>query len=293
MKQGSFEELLKLAEKEMEGPYQLPKGWRWVRLGEVTKVNPSKSEVTNLPDSIEVSFVPMDAVNEETGQIINPGVRKLGEVRKGYTYFCEKDVLFAKITPCMENGKCAVARNLKNRLGFGSTEFHVIRPSGAILSEWIHLYLRQQSTRSEATKFFTGSVGQQRVPREFLEHLQIPLPPLSEQKRIVARIGELFSKIEKIAKLREEAKDLAKALIPSALHQVFSKVDEKGWKWVRLGEVLKEDRRMINPQDFPNKEFWLVTMDCIESDTGRLLKVIKSRGRNIKSAKYMLSLIHI
>jgi len=178
MRQMSFEEL---SEKDIEGPYKLPEGWRWVRLGEVTKINPSKKEIREISDDTEVSFVPMDAVDDKKGEIISPEIRKLKDVRKGYTYFGEGDVIFAKITPCMENGKCAVAKNLTNGLGFGSTEFHVIRALNNISSNWVYFYLRQRSTRDEAVKYFTGSVGQQRVPKEFLKNLQIPLPPLSEK----------------------------------------------------------------------------------------------------------------
>ena len=229
---------LKIFSKEETGPYELPKGWRWVRLGEVCEINPSKKEITSISNDLEVSFIPMDAVDEGKGEIVNSEIRKIKEVRKGYTYFKEEDVIFAKITPCMENGKCAIAKNLVNKLGFGSTEFHVIRPLNSVLSEWIWFYLRQQHIREEATKYFTGSVGQQRVPKEFLENLLLPLPSLPEQKRIVARIEALFSKIDETKRLRKEANDLAKTLLPSALHEVFSKADEKGWKWVRLGEVL-------------------------------------------------------
>jgi len=225
------------ATEEIRGPYELPNGWEWVRLGNVSQINPSKKEIADISDDLEVSLVPMNAVDEEKGEIVNSEIREVRKVRKGYTYFKEGDVIFAKITPCMENGKCAIAKNLINKLGFGSTEFHVIRSIGFILPEWVWHYLRQKQIREEATKYFTGSVGQQRVPEEFLERLLVPLPPLEEQKRIVARIEQLFSKIDEVKKLRKEALEEAKALLPSALHQVFSKADEKGWKWVRLGEV--------------------------------------------------------
>ena len=284
---------LKIFLKEETGPYELPKGWKWVRLGEVCEINPSKKEITHISDDLEVSFIPMDAVDEGQGEIVSPEIRKIKDVRKGYTYFKEGDVIFAKITPCMENGKCAIAKNLVNKLGFGSTEFHVIRPLNSVLSEWIWFYLRQQHIREEATKYFTGSVGQQRVPKEFLENLLLPLPPLPEQKRIVARIEALFSKIDEIKRLRKEANDLAKTLPQSTLHEVFSKADEKGWRWVRLGEVLKEDRKTINPQDYPAKNFWLVTMDCVESNTGKLLNKINLCGKEIKSTKYQFNFNHV
>jgi len=245
---------LKIFLKEETGPYELPKGWRWVRLGEVCEINPSKKEITHISDDLEVSFIPMDAVDEGKGEIVNSEIRKIKEVRKGYTYFKEGDVIFAKITPCMENGKCAIAKNLVNKLGFGSTEFHVIRPLNSVLSEWIWFYLRQQHIREEATKYFTGSVGQQRVPKEFLENLLLPLPSLPEQKRVVARIEALFSKIDEIKRLRKEANDLAKTLLQSALHEVFSKADEKGWRWVRLGEVMETTSGGTPQRSI--KEYW-------------------------------------
>jgi len=100
---------------------RLPEGWRWVRLGEVSQINPSKKEIERLSDNINVSFIPTDAIDERRGKIITQETRKLNQVKKGYTFFKEKDVIFAKITPCMENGKCAIAKKLTNGVGFGST----------------------------------------------------------------------------------------------------------------------------------------------------------------------------
>ncbi len=230
------ENVIKTVDKEgFQGAYELPEGWKWARLGNVAEVNPSKSEIKDLPENIEISFIPMDAVDGVRGKIISVQIRILKDVKKGYTYFRENDVIFAKITPCMENGKCAIANDLVNGIGFGSTEFHVVRSNKNTISEWIWHYLRQKWVREEATKYFTGSVGQQRVPEEFLEKLEIPFPPLEEQKRILARIDELFRKFDEIKKVRKEMSEKAKALFPSALHEVFSKADEKGWKWVQLG----------------------------------------------------------
>ena len=192
-----------------------------MRLGEVCEINPSKKEITHISDDLEVSFIPMDAVDEGQGEIVSPEIRKIKDVRKGYTYFKEGDVIFAKITPCMENGKCAIAKNLVNKLGFGSTEFHVIRPLNSVLSEWIWFYLRQQHIREEATKYFTGSVGQQRVPKEFLENLLLPLPLLPEQKRIVAYLDNIQQKAQALQRLQEETEKEVEKVREAILHKAF------------------------------------------------------------------------
>jgi type I restriction enzyme S subunit len=223
----------------IEGPYKLPKGWRWVRLGEVCIINPRRPRIFREPNK-PTSFIPMSAIDEETGTITAPEVRPFKELSKGYTYFEENDILFAKITPCMENGKVAIARGLTDRIGFGSTEFHVLRPKSSVFSEWIWLFIRRKQFREDAKKFFRGGVGQQRVPQEFLEHYPIPLPPLDEQKRIVARVEELMSRIKEAKKLREETKKQTELLWQSVLAETFPQPGTQlpnGWRWVKLGEI--------------------------------------------------------
>jgi type I restriction enzyme, S subunit len=115
----------------------------------------------------------MPAVDAEKGAITKPEARPFGKVRKGYTSFREDDVIMAKITPCMENGKAAIARALHNGLGFGSTEFHVFRSNGAILPDFLYHFIRQESFRKAAEHEMTGSVGQKRVPASFLDSVEI------------------------------------------------------------------------------------------------------------------------
>jgi len=142
----------------------------------------------------EISFVPMPAVDEHLGAITAPQIRPLSEVWKGFTHFADGDVIFAKITPCMENGKTAIARGLKNGLACGSTEFHVLRPTNGLIAEYIWRYLRQMSFRAEAEAAMTGAVGQRRVPKPFLEDRNLPIPPLPEQRRIVAKLDRLSAR---------------------------------------------------------------------------------------------------
>jgi len=165
--------------------------WQKSELGEICVINPPKKEVKDFSDDLEVSFVPMSFVDDKEGIIKKQEIKKLAEVRRGYTYFKENDVLFAKITPCMENGKAAIAKNLKNDIGFGSTEFHVIRPNENILPEFIFYYIRQPFFRGEAASKMSGTAGQLRVPKRFLEDYEIPLPPIEEQKKIVKLLEKI------------------------------------------------------------------------------------------------------
>jgi type I restriction enzyme S subunit len=198
----------------------LPKGWQRVKLGEICEINPRRP-VLNRADSTLTTFVQMSAVDDLLGVIARPEQRPFSEIKKGYTYFVEDDVIFAKITPCMENGKHAVARNLIDGIGFGSTEFHVIRPNENIIAEWIWRFLRQPSVLQNATNYFTGAVGQQRVPDTFLKSLEIPLPPLGEQQRIASRLNEQLATVESARKAAEEQLQAARQLPSVYLREVF------------------------------------------------------------------------
>lgn len=158
--------------------------------------NPNKSEVNDKLD-IEVSFIPMQFLSEE-GKIISKETKNISELKKGsYKYFKDNDVLIAKITPCMENGKCAIAKNLTNGIGFGSSEYHVFRCNQEIiLPEILFGFLNRDSIRKSAEKVMTGSSGHRRVPISFYENLKINLPSLEEQKKIITHIQEIEELIE-------------------------------------------------------------------------------------------------
>jgi type I restriction enzyme, S subunit len=168
-----------------------------VPLSDFAWVNPSTDML--LEPSDIVSFIPMAAVDDKEGRIVAPKERKVKQVNIGYTRFQEGDVLWAKITPCMQNGKSAIASNLINGIGFGSTEFHVIRSKNTLIikNEFIHLILRLTEVRKAAMRYFVGSAGQQRVPKDFLEGLYIPIPPLQVQLDILDKVGIEKYNIEK------------------------------------------------------------------------------------------------
>jgi type I restriction enzyme S subunit len=176
--------------------------WPVLPIGQIADVNP-RLDKSSIPDDLPVSFVPMPAVGAGDGSIHVAETRPAGEVKKGFTAFLEGDVLFAKITPCMENGKMAVVPKLVNGYGFGSTEFHVLRPKAGIEAKYLYYYISSQSFRGEAERYMTGAVGQKRVSTTYLKEAKIPVAPLDQQKRIVAEIEKQFSRLdEAVANLK-------------------------------------------------------------------------------------------
>lgn len=157
------------------------KGWGITILGQCCELNPKRPRDIN--DELMVSFVPMPAVSED-GKIDCSDIRPYKEVRKGFTYFAENDVLFAKITPCMENGKGAVARGLEGEIGSGSTEFHVLRPiEGKSNPYWLYILTMFDLFRVGARKVMTGTGGQLRVPIGYLKDYPVSLPPIELQNQ--------------------------------------------------------------------------------------------------------------
>lgn len=208
-----LDELIKSQFVEMFGNIKLnDKGWNVVdKIGNVCILNPKKSEIETI-DNIEVSFIPMQSVSEK-GDIDTSEIRLLNDVKKGFTYFKENDVLFAKITPCMENGKGAVAKGLKNNIGFGSTEFHVIRPTNKVNSTWLYTYTTFKSFRDEAERKMTGSAGQKRVPTKFFENYEIAIPPIDLQNKFADFVKQIDKQKFEIQKSLEETQKLQESLM--------------------------------------------------------------------------------
>jgi len=170
--------------------------WRTFPLSEIADINPRLGK-TSLVDEELFAFVPMAAVGASDGTINVTAKRACADVKKGFTPFQSGDVLFAKITPCMENGKMAVVPQLENQFGFGSTEFHVIRPKEAINAKYLYYFVSSQGFRKEAAHHMTGAVGQKRVPTDFLKQSVIPVPPtIEDQKNIVEEIEKQFSRLD-------------------------------------------------------------------------------------------------
>ena len=158
--------------------------WPIVRLGDYCIVNPTKPK--GISDEMEVSFIPMQDVSDDgsCNKFIN---RPYAEVKKGFTYCADGDVIFAKITPCMENGKGAELQGLTNAIGMGSTEFHVLRPiSGKSISTWLYHFTKLDIIRKDAAKNMTGTGGQKRVPASYFDNFKIGVPSIDEQMNFAA-----------------------------------------------------------------------------------------------------------
>ncbi len=279
---------------------KLPNNWKWKRLDKVCQINPRRPRLSRDSNAL-TSFLPMSNVDEVEGVITKLEIRPYKEVARGFTYFEEWDVLFAKITPSMENGKCAIAYGLIDKIGFGSTEFHVLRPSAEIRAEWVHKYLRRLSLRLEAKQHFRGAVGQQRVPSEFLESCLVPVPPtLDMQKQIVCRIDSLLGELKSDHQLLDKMRRDTSRFLEMKLEEIFENLQSvrqplidviespprNGWSpkcddnpngtpVLKLGAVL---RFQYNPDEFkrtslptdPNAHYWLKPGDVLISRSNTL-----------------------
>ena len=242
---------------------ELPPSWRWTTLDEVCEINPRRPSEGARATGTNVTFIPMAAVSEEAGAITHATVRPYKDVSRGYTYMQDGDVIFAKITPCMQNGKHAIVRDTLNGLAFGSTEFHVLRPSDILDARLLHAFLRRKEFLQDAERHFKGTAGQQRVPADFLASVPFPLPPVREQHRLVARLHQQAaalnrardsarSKLVKIAALQT-------ALLARTLPRSSSEPLPDGWHWARLGEVCDVQKgRTAKRGWYSDRGAWLV-----------------------------------
>lgn len=194
-------------------------------LAEICEINPKYDHALN---SIEqCSFVPMEFVDDVFAEISRTEIRRISEVQKGYTPFRDGDVILAKITPCLENGKCALVANLTNATGFGSTEFHVLRAGDSVIPKWLYYFVRQESVRTQLKRQMHGSAGQQRVPSDAVERLEIPLPSLPEQQRIAA----LLDRADHLRRTRRYAQQLSDSFLQAVFVKMFGDLGKNSMQW--------------------------------------------------------------
>lgn len=201
-------------------------GWPQAELSSICEINPRNN--SNLVDDEPVSFLPMASVSED-GSISSEQVRTIAEVKKGFTSFQRGDVLLAKITPCFENGKATKTDDLMHRYGFGSTEFHVIRPSRHANSDFLFHIIHRAAFRAEGELNMTGSAGQKRVPASFLKDYVIPLPPFEMQMNFAKRVREIADT------------KLANASSLGSLNKLFDALQHQAFR----GELTHPDKREV------------------------------------------------
>ena len=201
----------------------MKEGWTIKKLGDICKVAPSKNraKVKDIDPLLEVSFMPMEDLTIGN-KYAYPSKRLLyKDIASGYTYFEEGDILIAKVTPCFENGKLAIVKKLAHGIGFGSSEYIVIRNSvQEIISDYIYYYLRTDVFRQNGKKLMVGACGLKRIPKEYIASLSIPFPILlQEQQRIVKILDAEFAKIDALKANAEKSLQAAKDLFRTILKE--------------------------------------------------------------------------
>lgn len=247
-------------------------------VGNLCAINPSKEELEDISRDTKVSFIDMASLSDE-GYIERRDERSLAEVESGsYKYFRENDFILAKITPCMENGKCAIATDLKNGIGFGSSEYHVFRCGDRILPEYLYYLVNREEIRIEAVKHMTGVSGHRRVPVDFYEKMRIPVPPISVQKEMVrdfekyvqeirqeearlyelneqvkSRFVELFGDGEQVDKPFPSVRlgtlcEIARGGSPRPIDKYIT-TDEDGINWIKIGDANSNSRYITRTEE--------------------------------------------
>jgi type I restriction enzyme, S subunit len=216
----------------------LPQGWQKIRLKRIANLHPSKGEVANLSDDMVATFLPMEAVGE-SWKVDYSRTRPLSEVRNGYTYFRDGDILVAKITPCFENGKGALVNGCLNKFGFGTTEFHVIRSPDSETTRFLSYVVRSHRFKIEGSGMMTGTAGQKRLSDDYVKDFEVFLPPILEREKIAhflgrktAAIDTLVAKKQRLIQLLEEKRT---ALINQAVTKGLNPIapmKESGISWI-------------------------------------------------------------
>ncbi len=220
---------------------EIPAHWEVKRLKYAVTLNPAPTEVRNRGESLEVSFVPMEAIGEYGGLELTT-TKLVGEVYTGYTYFREGDVVVAKITPCFENGKGAVATGLVNEIAFGTTELHVLRVKESTDRQFLFYLSMGDAFKRLGEAEMYGAGGQKRVPDSFVRNLMHPLPSLPEQRAIAAFLDRETTKIDALVAKKERLIELLQEKRTALISHTVTKgldpdvpLKDSGVEW--LGEI--------------------------------------------------------
>lgn len=206
-------------------PFLIPVNWCWTQLANVGFINPRNTA----PDELSASFVPMTFISAEYGVINKHEVRPWADIKSGYTHFAEGDVGLAKITPCFENRKSTIFRDLTGGIGAGTTELHIIRPFLAD-ADFLLIFLKSPYFIETGIPKMTGTAGQKRVPTEYFAYSPFPLPPLAEQHRIVAKVDELMALCDRLEAMQAERESRRDRLVASSLNRLNNGVDPDAFR---------------------------------------------------------------
>ena len=236
---------------EDEKPFEIPDGWMWVRIKEITILNPKN----DLDDNLKTSFIPMTLLSDGYRSSYTYEIRSWGEIKKGFTHFAVGDIGIAKITPCFQNRKSAIFTELENNFGAGTTELSIVRVIQNTLSrKYLLWFFKSAYFIENGIKSFTGTAGQQRIHKDYLSHCVFPLPPLSEQNRIVAKIEELLPLVDRYeqawSKLedfnRRFPEDMKKSILQQAIQgKLVEQRPEEGTAQELYAQIQAEKQRLI------------------------------------------------
>ena len=232
-----------------EVPFEVPQGWEWCRVSSLFQINPK----VVAEDNTSAAFIPMEAISAGYGSEFRYYEKEWGEIKSGYTAFADNDIAFAKITPCFQNRKSAIFEGLPNGIGAGTTELKILRTYGETINRWFVLYfLESPYFIDEAT--FKGTANQQRIIVGYLENKLFPLPPLTEQERIVGKIGLVMPIIDKYSKSQElldkmnvELNEcLKKSVLQEAIQgKLVPQLAEEGTAQELLEQIKAEKQKLV------------------------------------------------
>lgn len=275
-----------------EIPYDIPSSWKWVRLNDIGEINPRNNETD---DNIEVGFVPMPMINAEYGMPHIYEVKKWGSVKKAYTHFAEGDIGLAKITPCFENGKSCVFKNLPNGIGAGTTELHVFRNTfNVVFPDFLLCYIKDRRYITNGIPKMTGSAGQKRIPKDYFAHNPFPLPPIAEQKRIVKKIDQLMAMCDEMEKFYNAKGSKRLDVHKSVIHQLLNAENEpefvSAWSFIKehfselysVKENVIELRKAVLQLGMQGK---LAPQDPSDQSASELLKEIETEKLKLIQAE--------
>ena len=267
------------------GLSELPLGWTWTCNAVIGNTSPRVS----VSDDALVAFVPMNVIPKDYRESLNPEIRLWTEIKRGYTHFADGDIVVAKITPCFQNGKACVMKDLPGGVGAGTTELHVLRPvPNTVIPLYMLLIFKSPEFVNGGVASFTGTAGQQRVSTDYFRYCPIPLPPLAEQKRIVAKVDEMMGlcdaleaqqqerELRKSVLVRSSLSRFAESPTPENLRYLFHKSYDIPPSELRKSILTLAVQGKLVPQD-PNDELAITTLEEIEAEKAALIEARKLR----------------